>query len=392
MPAIVNITWNFVPGSLSTLVEYKLSSSSTWITPTSPNNPTTQNTYTLIVNENTFYDVRLTTNGIRCSSRSTTFQIFAPQGACCPAGYTLSVDETYCYKVNTTAATPPSSPENTVAKTLNVYNTYGTLIYDLGFNVNGTGTFTQISYSNSFWVNGPGYPTFTATTTDGALNRSGLWSTTTLPTGQTVGFTVCVTLATSGIYYIGSSADNWITIKVDGNTVLNMDPAAMGTFLAANGYPATSVDSTFRFWHIYPIALNAGNRVLEIVGNNAVAPNPNPAAMGVEIYNATSSEIQAATSYVDLGAKLVFSSKDYIGQPVQVGSDGFGYTCPSGYSLVLCSGPAFCTQTLITTPIACTTTTTTTTTSTSTTTTTTHTTTTTTTTTTTSTTTTTTTT
>lgn len=364
MSAIVNITWNFVPGSLSTLVEYRLTGDTTWIMPTSPNNPTISNTYTIIVDENTFYDVRLTTNGIKCGAKSTTFQIFAPQGACCPSGYTLSADETYCFQTNTTAVTPPSSPENTVAKTLAVYNTFGTLIYDLGFNVNGIGSFTQISYSNGFWVNGTGYPNNVGNTSDGALNRSGLWSTTTLPTGQTVGFTVCVTLATSGVYYIGSSADNWITIKVDGNTVLDMDPSAMGTFLAANGYPAATIDSTFRFWHIYPIVLNAGNRVLEIVGNNAVAPDPNPAAMGVEIYNATSSEIQAASSYVDLGAKLIFSSKDYIGQPVQVGSDGFGYTCPSGYSLVLCDGPAFCTQTLITTPIACTTTTTTTTTST----------------------------
>lgn len=366
MSAIVNITWSFVPGSMSTLVEYKLTDSDTWITPTSPNNPTTQNVYTLIVDENTFYDVRLTTNGIRCAPRSTTFQIFAPQGACCPPGYTLSDDETYCFQTNTTAATPPSDPQNTVAQVLTPYNTFGTLIYNSGFNVDGTGSFTQIPYSNSFWVNGSGYPTLNATTTDGPLNRTGLWTSTTF-SGQTVGFTVCISVPSTGIYYVGSSADNLTSIRVDGNLLLQMDPDAMKTFLQANGYPLVDIDAPFRFWHIYPINLVAGERVVEIVGHNQVAPGPNPAAVGIEVYNATPAELQAATSYVDLGSKLIFSTKDYIGQPVQVGSEGFGYTCPDGYSLVLCDGPAFCTQTLITDPIACSTTTTTTTTSTTTT-------------------------
>jgi hypothetical protein len=360
MASIANITWDFVPGSMSTLIEYKLSSDSEWIVPTSPNNPTLTNSYPLTIEDNVYYDVRLTTNGIRCGPKSTTIQIIN-EFEWCPPGYTLFEDGTYCYQTTTTAATPPSSPENTVEKNLADYNTYGTLIYNPGFNINGTGSFTQISYANTFWVNGPGYPTVLGNLTDGPLNRAGLWATTET-SGQTVGFTVCVTLLEQAVYYVASSADNWITIKVDGNTVLDMDPVAMGVFLAANGYPSATIDSPFRFWHIYPIALNAGNRVIEIVGNNEVAPDPNPAAMGVEIYNATAAEIQAATSYGDLGAKLIFSSKDYIGEAVQVGSDGFGYTCPSGYSLVLCDGPAYCTQTLVTSTIPCTSTTTTTTT------------------------------
>lgn len=366
MASTATICWTFVPGSVSTLVEYRVTGTTEWIIPTSPNNPTPSNCYALVIEDNTFYDVRLTTNGISCGARSTTLQIFRAQGACCPPGYTLSDDESYCFQTNTTAATPPSNPQNTVEKNLGVYCTYGTLIYNPGFNVNGTGSFTQIPYSNSFWVNGAGYPTAIGNLTNGPLNRAGLWAPVEA-SGQTVGFTVCVELPSQTTYYVGSGADNWITIKVDGNTVLDMNPTAMGTFLASNGYPSANIESTFRFWHIYPIPLNAGNRVIEIVGNNEVAPPPNPAAMGVEVYSATAAELQAATSYVDLGSKLIFSSKDYIGQPVQVGSDGFGYTCPSGYSLVLCDGPAYCTQTLTVAPIECTTTTTTTSTTTSTT-------------------------
>lgn len=266
----------------------------------------------------------------------------------CPIGYEFSDDETYCFLEETTEATPPTSSENTVAKTFVGYGTWGTLIYAPGFNINGTGSFTQISYANSFWVNGIGYPNITGGTTDGRLNEAGLWSTTELPS-QTIGFATCLNIVTPGTYYVGVGADNYVTIKLNGITVLDMDPSAMTTFLAANGYPlATSHpgEVTYRFWNIYPIQLLAGVQVLEIIGVNTGSI----AAMGTEIYNATSSEIQAATSYVDLGSKLIFSSKDEIGNPVQLGSDSIGYSCPVGFSLRPCASPIDCVR-ILTTPV-----------------------------------------
>jgi hypothetical protein len=359
---IANISWDFVPGSLSTLVEYKQSTSSVWLSPSSPNNPTITNTYPLVIENNVIYDVRLTTNGIRCGPRSTTFQIINPAG-CCPVGYTLSDDLTYCFQTNTTAATPPASPENTVAKTNTNYGLFGTLIYDPGYNIDGSGTAIQINPSNSFWVNGTGYPSGSGSTTvDGPNNRTGLWSITTL-NNQDVGFTICVDAPTDGTYYVGSFADNFIIIDVDGVNVLTMIPTAMRDFLNSNGFPGQDLQVTFRWWHIYPISLTAGFHVINVTGHN----DTSVAAMGVEVYNLTSAQLQAATSYVAMGSGLLFSSKDFIGQPVQIGTGGFGYTCAAGYSLVLCDGPAYCTQTLTTAIIPCTTTTTTTTTTTSTT-------------------------
>lgn len=363
MSTTANITWSFVPGSLSTLVEYRLSGDTIWITPSSPDNPTITNTYSLVIENNVYYDVRLTTNGISCGPKATTIQIISSLG-CCPPGYTMSGDETYCYQINTTAATPPSSPENTVAKPFAGYGTWGTLIYDIGYNINGTGTFTQISFANTFWVNGSGYPNLSGTTGNGPLNRSALWSITEL-TPQTIGYSACITLDEPGTYYVGAAADNYSSIYLDGNLLLQMDPVAMSTFLAANGYPLATTyptESTFRFWHIYPVQLQAGTQVLEIIGTNTGSI----AAMGAEIYSASAAEIISATSYVDLGSDLIFSTKDVIGDPVQSGSDGIGYSCPVGYSLVLCDGPAYCTQTLTTATIPCSTTTSTTTTTTTT--------------------------
>lgn len=356
MSSFATITWTFVPGSLSTLVEYREQGDPDWITPTSPTNPTTTNSYTLEIEDGVTYDVRLTTNGVACGPRSTTFQIFTSGGECCPPGYTLSDDSTFCFQINETASTPPSSPEPTVEQNNTNYGQFGTLIYDPGYDVSGFGPYTQISTGNAFWINGG------STLVDGPLNRSGLWATT-IDNDQDVGFAVCITVPTTGTYYVGTGADNWSIIRLDGNTVVEMDPTAMAAYLNTHGFPGIGVDLAFKFWHIYPISLSAGDHVIEIIGHNVSSV----AAMGAEIYNLTSAQIQAATSYVAMGSGLVFSTKDEIGEDVQVGSGGIGYTCPTDYSLVLCEGPAFCRQILTEATIPCTTTTTTTTTTTSTT-------------------------
>lgn len=342
MATPTTISWDYVPGSSGTKVEYKLHSSPTWITPSSPTNPTALNTYPITVADDVYYDVRLTTICSGSSPKAITLQIIHPSTECCPAGYTLSMDGSYCFVTTITAATPPSDQQVTVASPSTNYGVYGSLIYAPGYNVNGTGAFTQISTSNLFWINNP------INTTNGPNNRAALWSAVTSD-NQDVGFTVCVNLPEDGEYYVAGMGDNYISIIVDGNPVVIMDPTAMGAFLGINGFPGIGDFSTFRLWHIYPVPLTAGHHVIEMIGHNVSSI----AGMGAEIYNATSSQIAAATSYADLGARLIFSTKDYIGMDVQIGTGGGGYTCPAGYSLVLCDGPAYCTQTITTPLIPC---------------------------------------
>ena len=339
---IANIGWPFVSGSVNTKIEYKRSTDSIWIVPTSPGNPTTNNFYPIEIENNVTYDVRLTTYGTRCSPKSTTLQIINPGADCCPATYTLSVDGTYCYKYIDVAATAPTGSENAFASPSTEYGPYGTVIYAPGYNIGGYGPFTLINTSNSFWINNP------INTVNGPNNRTALWSSTTL-SNQDIGFSICVTLPTSGTYYVGCMADNYIKIRLDGVPIMTMDPVAMANYFEANGYPGVSTLVTFRFWHVYPVAMTAGNHIIEMVGHN----DSSIAGMGAEVYNATSTEIQAATSYASLGSKLIFSTKDYVGQPIQIGTGGIGYTCPSGYALVLCDGPAYCRQTLTTPTISC---------------------------------------
>lgn len=342
MATIADISWDYVPGSLGTLVEYKLHSSSMWITPSAPANPTNTNNYPIPVADDVYYDVRLTTTSNFCSPKSITLQIIHPSTECCPVGYTLSTDGTYCFITTITEATPPTDQQTTIASPSTNYGVYGSLIYAPGYNVNGTGPFTQISISNPFWINSP------INTVNGPNNRAALWSAVTAD-DQDVGFTVCVSLPEDGVYYVAGMGDNYISIVVDGNPVVVMDPDAMGVFLGDNGFPGIGDFSTFRLWHIYPVPLTAGDHVIEMIGHNVSSI----AGMGAEIYDNTSAEIAAATSYADLGSGLIFSTKDYIGMDVQIGTGGGGYTCPAGYSLVLCDGPAYCTQTITTPLIPC---------------------------------------
>jgi hypothetical protein len=243
----------------------------------------------------------------------------------CSEGYTLAPDGSYCYLIDEIAATPPAggTPENTVVAVHNSYSTYGTYIYHPGFATNGTGVSDQITSSNAFWINGP------ANTSSGPLNRCGLWTDTELA-NQDIGFAVCLDLPESKVYYIGVGGDNRCRIIIDGSVIVDQDVSALATQYGADAQIA------FKVWHVYPVSLAAGPHIIELIGHN----DSSSAALGAEVYNNTDAELIAATSYDDLD--LIFSTKDYIGEPVQLSTDGLGYTCPSGYSLAACEDPYVC--------------------------------------------------
>lgn len=346
MAITATITWNFAPGSYGTILEYRESfGNGVWIKPTSPANPTLDNEYPLLIDENKFYDVRLTNIGRSGPCISVTKQIisYSSGSICCPATYSLSLDGTYCYKYIDLPPTEPTATEPLIKKSDVVYGTFGTLIYDLGFNPNGSGVSTQIVTSNPFWINDA--PT---NNTKGPLNRTAVWSTTTL-SFQTIGYAVCINAPVAKTYYFGVGADNSVIARLDGTEILNMDANAMGIYLSANGYPGTGPDATFKFWHVYPIELTAGFHVLELIGYN----DSSVAAFGAQIYNATQAQLAAVVDSSGLIPYLMFSSETEVGNPVQLGSNGIGYSCPSGYSLILCDGSPKCRQILTSSTISC---------------------------------------
>lgn len=251
----------------------------------------------------------------------------------CEIGFTLSDDLTFCFKEEITAATPPTSGEITVEKNGAPYGTCGSYIFDPGYSISGTGTAAQITLVNAFWKNGAG-TCVDATTTDGALNRSGLWATTTT-SDQTVGFSRCIDITETKTYYIGIACDNRATINLDGTTIVSQNEAAVNAQFGITG-------ACFKVWSIFPVTMAAGSHVIELIGYNVSSS----AALGAEIYDNTPAEIIAATSYGDLN--LIFSTKDYIGMAVPIGSGGIGYSCAAGFSLSICDSPIVCKRTIVT--------------------------------------------
>lgn len=253
----------------------------------------------------------------------------------CPPGYDLSPDSSYCFYEISTAATPPSgTPDTLVQKQFASYSTCGSYIYSPGYNVNGTGTSAQISLANAFWKNGG--TCVDNTTTDGPLNRAGLWANTTM-SDQDIGFGICLNFSVPTLIYVGIACDNYGIIKLNGTTIVQQDPVAL-----AIQYPSAGALVCFRIWHIYPVMAPAGSSILEVLGHNVSSV----AAVGMEIYNNTPAEIAAATSYS--GLNLIFSSKDYFGQQVQIGTQNAGYTCAPGAALSSCSSPFECVQRFVT--------------------------------------------
>lgn len=290
---------------------------------------------------------------------------FAPQdyvciGASCGTGYTLSPDSSYCYKFEDTCATPPVSgtPILTEARSFSSYSQFGTAVYDTGYTAGGAGPYTKIT--SAFWRNIPG------NTTDGPLNRCGLWAVDTDgngdddPTNTPIGFTVPVNIPATKQYYIAIAGDNRCQVKVNGVTIVNQVVSELVVnHNTVEGSSAYDSQVAFKFWHVYPVQLTAGQSYIEVTGINDGAPG----SFGAEIYDATLAQLQAVTSYADFDAgptapKLIFSTKDVRGQQLQLGGT-VAWTCPDTYSLVQheagvtsCGGQEYTCRKIVTVPIS----------------------------------------
>ena len=119
-------------------------------------------------------------------------------------------------------------------------------------------------------------------------------------------------------YLIGFGVDNWVSIRVDGQYVLDMEPIE-----SAN---------TFRYSNVYPLTIKKGIHVIEIIARNRVSI----AANGAEIYDATKEQLKLVTNEEELAPYLLFSTKTLVGTYTNLGTNG--YEILEDYALVLCDG------------------------------------------------------
>lgn len=282
--------------------------------------------------------------GITCT---TSFDLVC---GCDPQYNWIPVGDGTFYREIITDATPPASPLTLIkADGFATYSAGGTRVYNPGFAIDGSSAPASTLTTNIIWKN------LAANTTDGPLNRSGIWTNLFTGSGATkkmypmdtwIGFNYCLTGLTVGkTYYIGIAGDNDYKLALDDVTILNTTLTGL-----TNG--------SFFYWHIYPVTVNGGTSILSLFGlNRDTGAILNIAAFGCEIYDNTLSEITSATDISQLNVKFT-SLGQSIATIVQTTGGTYlssGYTCSSGIyypcttgkcvEKVICSGTTTTTTT-----------------------------------------------
>lgn len=182
----------------------------------------------------------------------------------CPPGYISSPDG-FCYLSRNTQS---SCTNYTIcASTNSAYSDLGTRVYTTeSFAVNGTGSNTL----NVNWTM--------------RLSACGVWVCSGSPgTNTWVGYSRRVEIPTSKLYYVGVGGDNFVRLKINGQTRLQFDnPGPNGESYSAN----------FRYWHVYPIYLTKGVYYFEASGRDAGSP----AGWGMEVYDNTYADLSSSSA------------------------------------------------------------------------------------------------
>lgn len=312
---VYNVTFTPTLGSLGTLIEYKNSVDSTWIVPSTPVNPTTLTTYPLSLETENSYNIRVSSYGGACAPRYKLINVtVVAAGNCCPVGYTLSPDETYCYQEDTVAPTIIETDYCLAISQLNTqYSSAGTYLYDPGYDIFLTGTSTLLT-TEPQWKEQSGQVL-------GPMNRDGVWvdsdcngTKDPLTAGQQLDITFPIFTAVPMTVFVGMGGDNTFKLQLNGVDVVDRD----GSFLGDN----------FNFWHVFPVNLVSGTNYLSFSGIGDGSTND---SLAVVVYGNTAGEIAAATD--DSQLDILFRSSDLIGDPIQIA------TCPGGYFLDTSEGP-----------------------------------------------------
>lgn len=234
----------------------------------------------------------------------------------CPPGYTVSADGQFCYSG---FQNPSGCTNYTLCPSTNTaYSDYGSRIFNTGYAQSGSGSISQTmpSFTNTLWKN-------YNTTSQGPLNRCGIWACTNPGTGKWIGISKKVYFPQSKTYYFGLGSDNHARLKIDGQIIVSF--VRNGN----NGINNEYYDVHFKWWNIYPVTLSAGYHFIEVSGKN----DENAAGFGCEVYNNTPAEMASYTSESQLN--ILFTTKTYRTGPGNVTNfiDGGGCaTCQPGYA------------------------------------------------------------
>jgi len=268
----------------------------------------------------------------------------------CPSGYTQNEDATMCYKIDTTPVIINSGTSTPilVGDKNSAYSSIGARFYEDISNKqfpitadtsswgvlrdnNGNEVLYSGTVTSDYWGNGANIPyigqpydstIFTLdgggrNLIDGRLNITGVKG---QPLDEWHGFSKCYNVISGRTYYIGLGSDNFCKFLINGTEIVELGGDSFTT-------------SNFGLWHVFPFYLNAGTNIIEMLGKNDNGGSGHN--FGFEIYSAdTLSQLSGATGITESGS--IWNTSYKIGDYFDVG-ETVAYSCPTGYSLDLCS-------------------------------------------------------
>ena len=256
----------------------------------------------------------------------------------CPSGYTVNGENDGCYRVETQSATSVSNLGVGYLTPNAAYGDFGFYVYNQnGYNLDGS-VIGDYAYNGQYWGADSGLDDIQLFWGN-RLNFVGVWV-----QGQPywpnpnypdmVSFCETINIASGKTYYFGIAADNDVKVRLNGNLIISQ--------------PENQPYQNFKYWHIYPIYIDAGPNIIEMEGWNRSIVG----GFGAEIYDNTLEELTGATGTSMVN--LVFSTGDYLDSRTIFGhttgctlcaigtvpqGSKFGeafcsnYSCPDGYEL-----------------------------------------------------------
>lgn len=276
------------------------------------------------------YDIDMVTyTGITLTSSGTCNNSVGPKvlsgvfECVCPATYTVTNDGLGCFKVTTVTPTSVNTLTPDAGADNIAYGQFGVKIYNINdYNTIGNSISGNLLFSGFTTTFDGSSTTSVESFWSGRMNANNLWV-----SGNPnwpgeggpgypgyVSFCSTFTLNVTSTYWVGIAGDNDVTIKLNGVEIVNQ----------ADNSPQTN----FKFWHIYPVELQAGPNIIELENWNRSFVG----SFSAEIYANTATTLINATNINQLN--VIFSTGDYLPGGSKYG-EGFcsNYSCPSGYTL-----------------------------------------------------------
>ena len=200
-----------------------------------------------------------------------------------------------------------------------------------------SGIYSEFGTNNNTFIGTTSNPNIlwggTNSGNSGRFRKTAVWaSPSTLAEQEWIGFASCFELEETKVYRIGFAADNMVRLKLNGEYIFNNSITPNFDELT-NGQWNPSLSRSIQAWVVIAITLPSGKNVIEMEGWNSVSSSA--VGFGVEIYDATESQLRNMRTESELASVTVFNTNNEVGNNFQLGENS-GFSCPTGYVLDTC--------------------------------------------------------